>query len=98
MTGEKLFILFQDNEKYKLDNLLANLYDKHAKQLLPFSFNKNYTNLFTFQILFSYDYFNQFHICLIDLINNNKIDDIKFNKLIELINSTTLENNIEHII
>lgn len=97
-TSEKLFALFQDNEKYKLDTLLANLYDKHAKQLIPFGFHKNYANLFTFQILFSYDYFNKFHLCLIELINNNKIGDVNFNNLIELINSSTLENMIEHII
>ena len=83
---EKLYINMQKFEQNKLNNILALLYNKHAKQLLPFSFKKNsYTNLFTFQILFSYNFFDTFHLCLIDLINNNNINTLHYENLIKLI-------------
>lgn len=91
---EKLFNLMQKHQEDKLNNLLAILYNKHAIQLLPFSFKKNtYSNLFTFQILFSYDYFDLFHKCLIDLINNNFISDNNYSNLINLMNRDEKLNN-----
>jgi hypothetical protein len=91
---EKLFNLMQKHQENKLNNLLGILYNKHAIQLLPFSFKKNtYSNLFTFQILFSYDYFDLFHKCLIDLINNNFISDNNYSNLINLMNKDEKINN-----
>ena len=91
---EKLFNLMQKHQENKLNKLLGFLYNNHAIQLLPFSFKKNtYSNLFTFQILFSYDYFDLFHKCLIDLINNNFISDNNYSNLINLMNKDEKLNN-----
>lgn len=90
---EKLFNLMQKHQENKLNNLLDFLYNNHAIQLLPFGFKKNtYSNLFTFQILFSYDYFDLFHKCLIDLINNNFISDNNYSNLINLMNKDEKSN------
>jgi hypothetical protein len=98
---EKLFNLMQNYEDKKLNDILALLYDKHAVQLLPFSFKKNtYTNLFTFQILFSYDFFDLFHKCLIDLINTNSINYFNYSNLIKLIcedKKSNISNEIENL-
>lgn len=91
---DDLFNLMTIKEADKLNKILATLYEIYAKQLIPFSFKKNYTNQFIFQILFSYDFFDLFHLCLIDLINNNKISDSCYNNLLETINSNS-NNNID---
>jgi hypothetical protein len=97
-TCEKIYYLIKKYEENKLNKILAGLYNKHAKQLLPFSFKKNtYTNIFTFQILFSYDLFDMLHLCLIDLINNHNISDLNYDNLISSINLVDSQNNLETI-
>ena len=89
-TCEKLFNLMKENEADRLNDILAHLYNKYSKELLPYSFNKNYTNLFTFQLLFSYNHFDIFHKCLIDIINLSAISNENYNILIESINDKEL--------
>jgi len=60
----------------------------------PF-FDKNKNNIeFVFQHLFSYDTFDVFHRCIVDILelNNKKISEINKNLILEIFQKSRIEN------
>ena len=82
-TFDEKKLVDKQNNIYKIikDNIdIIKLLDILEKKYI--NFNKNCL----FQILFSYDYFQYFHVCLIDIFNNNKIKEENLKKLINAFN------------
>jgi len=74
---EQLFEKYKENQSFnKLMNYIQNN-QTFIPSILPLK-----TCLV---LVFSYDYFYMFHDCLVDLHNDNKISDVNYNNMINLI-------------
>lgn len=87
---ESVYIILQNNETIK--SILLIISEKMKSYEL---FNlKNGKNIFLFQLLFSYNYFESFHKCFINYINdfrnNNTLKQDYFEELKTFINNNDL--------
>jgi hypothetical protein len=65
---EKTYLYLRDNEEIKkIINILST---KHGEILLMCGNNKELVNIVLFQLLFSFDYFEIFHKCLVNFLKS----------------------------
>ena len=86
---EKTYLYLRDNEEIKkIINILST---KHGEILLMCGNNKELENIVLFQLLFSFDYFEIFHKCLVNFlkceIESREKSNNLFFELINYINS-----------
>lgn len=86
---EKTYLYLRDNEEIKrIINILSK---KHGEILLMCGNNKDLENIVLFQLLFSFDYFEIFHKCLVNFlkceIESREKSNNLFFELINYINS-----------
>jgi hypothetical protein len=86
---EKTYLYLRDNEEIKkIINILST---KHGEILLMCENNKDLENIVLFQLVFSFDYFEIFHKCLVNFlrseIESREKGDNLFFELINYINS-----------
>tara|TARA_B100000242_G_C42969398_1_gene449768 strand:- start:37 stop:456 length:420 start_codon:yes stop_codon:yes gene_type:complete len=82
---EKTYLYLRDNEEIKkIINILSK---KHGEILLMCGNNKELENIVLFQLLFSFDYFEIFHKCLVNFLKSEiESREKSSNLFFELIN------------
>jgi hypothetical protein len=88
---ESIYKIFKDTSNIK--EILLIISEKMKTYQLFNLINQNEKNIFLFQLLFSYNYFETFHKCFINYINdfkNNTLKDDYFEELKTFVNNNDL--------